>query len=732
MWRLTALLATGGLLLQASLAASASNLRQHGAALAAERSNPLLEDGVLPPLAKVKAEDAKPAVESRVAGGVLKLKALEASLKTKLAAGKEPLAYDVFVPQIQELYDYVSHPWDIIQHLKAVKDSAELRAITAELQPKVTAFWQSVSQSKHIYEAFLRLKTSKKTFDALPEARQRIVQGELSSRQLGGVGLSGADAKEFNVVQTRLGKLSQTFSNHAMDAKKAFSITVTDKESVRGIPERALVSAAATAKLRGHKEATAEKGPWMITMDPTVVGPVMGFAESSDLREKIYHAFITMASSGKTDNADTIKEILKLRQEEAKLLGYPNYAELSFASKMATNKEVHKLLNDLQAKAKPSALTDDSDLLAFSKKVGHKGELKHWDRGFYVNKMQKAEYSIDSEELRNYFPFPAVVKGLFALSERLFGVTAEKVTDAQDSMWHKDVTLYRIIKDKATIGYVFVDPYSRPAEKRAGAWLQPMVSRSRTKDGVRLPVGSVQANFPAPSGDKPALLSLGECDTFFHEFGHALQHVLTKQDEAAISGINGIEWDAVEIASQFMEFWIHFDRKTLFSFAKHWKTGVALPEVTYQRLLKVHNFRAATVLTSQIYMSKVDLVVHEKFADGEDPNSIEKSIAKEVLAVQPLPEARPLNTFSHIFAGGYAAGYYSYKWSEVLSADAFATFEAGGALKDDVRARAIGRRFAATLLGLGGGRAPSLVFKDFVGRAPSTKALLRYQGLSTA
>jgi len=314
----------------------------------------------------------------------------------------------------------------------------------------------------------------------------------------------------------------------------------------------------------------------------------------------------------------------------------------------------------------------------------------------------------------------------------LFDVTAEQVKDHPDSMWDKDVTLYRLIRNKKTIGHIFIDPYSRPGQKRAGAWLQPMVTRSRTEKGLRLPVGSVQANFPAPSADgkKPSLLSLGECDTLFHEFGHALQHVMTTQDDAAVSGISGVEWDAVEIASQFMEYWIHFDKKTLYSFAKHWQTGAPLPEEDYKRLLKVHDFRAGTVMTSQVYMSRVDMRLHEKYVDGEDPNAIEKEIAKETLPVQPLPQSRPLNVFSHIFAGGYAAGYYSYKWSEVLSADAFSVFDAGGALQDDSKAHAIGQKFASTLLALGGGRAPGSVFKDFVGRAPNTDALLRYQGLS--
>lgn len=739
MWHLPAPFAIAGLLLQVKLA-SAGYLRRHQDALAAAdadtgaRKNPLLEEDELPAFALVKSEDARPAVESRLAWGKTKLAELEASLSRDLAKSDGPVAYEAFYPALQELNDHVSRPWDILNHLKAVRDSEGIRAAVAELQPKVTAFWQNVSQSKPIYNAFLRLNASAAAFAKLPESRQRIVQNELLNRQLGGVGLAGSVATEFNAVQAKLSKLSTEFGNHALDARKAWNLTLTSRDAVRGIPERALVAAADAARQAGHKEASAEKGPWMLTLDAAVLGPVMNFAEDRALREKVYRAFITLASQGSVDNSGTILQILKLRQQEASLLGYPNYAALSFASKMASSTEVHQLLDDLRAKARPFAVSDDQDLRAYAKKTGGISDLQHWDRGFFVQKLQKEQYDIDTEQLREYFPFPAVVEGVFALSQRLFGVTAEKVdADAPDSLWHKDVHLYRLIRDGATIGHVFLDPYSRPSQKRAGGWLQPIVSRSRSdKGGLRRPVAGIMANFPAPpaGGGKPALLALGEVDTLFHEFGHALQHILTVQDEPAVSGINGVEWDAVEIASQFMEFWVDFDRKTLYSFAKHWKTGEALPEAIYQRLHKAHNFRAGTVLTSQVYLGKVDLRLHEKYADGEDPNAIEKSIAKDMFVTPPLPEARPLCTFSHIFAGGYAAGYYSYKWSEVLSADAFATFEAGGALESDARARAIGNKFASTLLGLGGGRAPGRVFRDFVGRAPSTEALLRYNGLA--
>jgi oligopeptidase A len=741
MWHSAALLAASGLLLQAQLASCAGHqLRRQNAvltvtsgstALQADDSNPLLVESELPLLAKVKAEHARPAIESRLAAGKTKLEALEKTIEQGLAASESPLDYEAFVPPLEEITESVGHPWDMIMHLKSVSDTADLRAVVDEMQSKVTAFWQTVSQSKPIYNAFLRLKTSEETFKSLPEARQRIVQNELLQRKLGGVGLSGEDAAEFNGVQKKLGDLSQTFSNRALDARKAFNITVTVKEDMRGLPERALEASAEAAKQAGHKEATPEAGPWLLTLDAPILGPVMSFSENRELREKMYHAFITLASSGSADNTGVILDILKLRQKEAKLLGYPNYAELSFASKMATSSEVHKLLDDLESKGKAKAETDEKELQAFAHKQGHSSDLQHWDRGFFVQKLQEAEYKINSEALRAYFPYPAVVKGVFSLAERLFGVSAEKVTDAQDSLWHADVALYRITKDKHTLGYVFIDPYSRPGQKRAGGWLQPLVARRKSSKGIRLPVGAIVANFPAPTQGKPSLLSLTEADTLFHEFGHALQHVLTQQDEAAVSGINGIEWDAVEIASQFMEFWVDFDRKTMYSFAKHWQTGEPLPEETYQRLRKSHNFRAGTAMTSQVYMSKLDLRVHEKYVDGEDPNALEKAIAKEVLVVQPLPEARPLCAFQHIFAGGYAAGYYSYKWSEVLSADAFDAFDAGGALEDDTRARSIGNKFAATLLGLGGSRAPALVFKDFVGRAPSTEALLKYSGVSS-
>lgn len=691
--------------------------------------NPLLETSVLPNLVGVRPEHMRPAVTSRLEDGAQQLNTLETFLKQKLTS-KEPISYDDLVIPLESLYDHVSHPFDLLQHLKSVRDSAPLREAIEELDPKVMTFWQKVSQSKPIYQALEDLKASA-SFSDLSEARQRIVKKELLDRKLGGVGLQGKDAEEFNANQKQLSELSTNFSNNVLDARKAWNVTLSDKNAVRGIPERALEAAAAGARKAGRSEATAIDGPWVLSLDGTVYGPVLTYAENRSLRELMFRASATLASTGPTSNSRNIAEILRLRQRQADLLGYKSYADLSFASKMAKKEEVHKLLDDLQTKGKPAAIQDDSNLRKFARENHSIAHLDLWDRGFYIEKLRKAEYDIDAESLRVYFPFAAVTQGLFELATRLFDIQIKQDNElAPQVLWHKDVSLYTVSSSsKKLIGYILVDPYSRPAEKRAGGWMQGLVPRQHSRDNhTQTPVAVVVTNFPAPQGDKPALLSMGEVSTLFHEFGHALQHVLTKQTELSVSGINGVEWDAVEIASQFMEYWVDFDRVTLYSFAKHYKTQKPLPEATYQRLRRSQHFFAGSGLVSQIYLGKVDLRLHEQYAEGEDVNAIQKSIAKDVLVFEPLPESRPLCSFSHIFAGGYAAGYYSYQWSKVLSADAFSAFDEAG-LSDPQRQRALGKRLASTLLGVGGGRDPAKVFADFRGRGPSEDALLKYDGL---
>jgi len=701
----------------------------------ADPSNPLLAwEGDLPPLATVRPDHAREAVQKRLQQGEATLAALEAKLAAAVKTSGTPVAYEDVVLPLEDLYDFVGRPWDMVLHVKSVRDSPELRAAVDELQPKVVSFWQTVSQSAPIFEAMSRLQASS-AFAALPEARRRIVERELLDRKSGGVGLSGDAAKEFNKISHQLSELSTTFGNNALDARKAWNLTIHDRARLQGVPERTLAAAVEAAKHSGHGNATAERGPWLLTLDATMLGPVITYAEDRSLRESMFRASATLASSGPSNNTGTIQEILALRQRKAELLGYKSYSDLSFADKMATKEEVHRLLQDLLATGKPAAQQDELELQAFAKENFHHKEMRPWDRPFFVQKLQKHRYGIDAEALRSYFAYPKVLEGLFVLCHRLFNVRVEPVAPGQASMeaakWHPTVQLFRVSRGGDVAGHILIDPYVRPSEKRAGAWVQPLLPRRSAGGKVSRPVAVVVLNLPAPpsDGQKPALLSLGEVSTLFHEFGHALQHVLTLQNESAVSGLNGIEWDAVEVASQFMEYWPEEDKRTLYSIAQHYSTGQPLPEETYEQLQKAQGFRAGSALTGQIYLGIVDLRLHESYTKGEDPNAIQKAVAKDILAVQPLPEARPLCTFSHIFAGGYASGYYSYQWSKVLSADAFSAFDEGSGLNDEGRVRKVGLRFASTLLAMGGGRSPAKVFADFRGRAPSASALLRYSGL---
>lgn len=696
-------------------------------------SNPLLERTELPRFADVKvAEHAEPAVTKRLEEGRVQLQKLEKHCSTELAKGRT-IPYNELVPPLEELYEDVGGPMGSLSHLKSVKDSKELREVIMKLEPKMITFWQELSQSKPVYDAFVKLKADA-SFAKLSTAQKRIVNKEINDRRLSGVGLSGDKAKEFNELQQRQSELRTNFSNNVMDATGAWNHTVTDKKRVKGIPDRTLAMAAQKAQVQ-HPKATAADGPWMFTVDYVLVFPVLKFAEDRALRETMFHALATLASSGKHNNVPVIMELLEGRQRSAELLDYSCYADVSFASKMATRPQVHSLLDELQSSAKPAAKKDMEELEAFAKKKDNVTDLKHWDRVFYAEQMQKEKFGIDEEELRKYFALPTVLDGLFALSLQMFDA---KVTpadgDAPRTAWDKEVKIYKVSSGdgKEVKGYMVLDLYARPGQKRAGAWANPMTTRRYLPGDKKLqrPVATISTNFPAPQKDTPSLVSLSEIHTLFHEFGHAIQHVLTRQNETAVSGLNGIEWDAVEISSQFMEYFISYDKDTLYSFAKHYKTGEPLPEKTYQSIKDSLNFREGTQMSMSLFLSKIDLRLHEKFDKNENINDIYMSLANEVLPSSPLPEDRKLCSFQHIFAGGYASGYYSYIWSEVLSADAFSAFEEDNVgLKDKHKMQETGHRYRDTFLSEGGGEEPAQVFKDFRGRAPSSKALLHYSNL---
>lgn len=688
-------------------------------------SNPLLQDFVFPPFDAVEPKDVRPGIRAL-------LKKLECDL-VELEKTLEP-TWPKLVEPLEKIVDQLQVVWGVVNHLKAVKDSPELRSAIEEVQPEKVKFQLRVGQSRPIYDAFKAIQESS-FWQTLSDTRKRIVEAQIKEAVLNGVSLEEDKREQFNKIEQELEKLSQKFSENVLDATKKFEKLITDKTEIEGLPATALGLAAQTAVSKGHESATAENGPWVITLDAPSFMPVLQHAKNRSLREEVYRAYITRASSGDLDNTPIIDQILKLRLEKAKLLGYSNYAEVSMALKMATVDKAGELLEKLRSVSWDAAVQDMEDLKIFCKTQGalESNELNHWDIAFWSERLRESKYDINEEELRPFFSLPKVMDGLFNLAKKLFDITVEPA-DGEAPVWNGDVRFF-CVKDSSgnPIAYFYFDPYSRPSEKRGGAWMDEVVGRSRVlaRNGTsaRLPVAHMVCNQTPPVGDKPSLMTFREVETVFHEFGHALQHMLTKEDEGLVSGIRGIEWDAVELPSQFMENWC-YHRDTLMSIAKHYETGETLPEEVYQKLLSARTFRAGSQSLRQIRFASIDLELHTAYVPGgsESIYDVDQRVAECTQVLPLLPEDRFLCSFSHIFGGGYAAGYYSYKWAEVLSADAFSAFEDAG-LDDDKAIVETGHKFRETILALGGGKAPLKVFVEFRGREPSPDALLRHNGL---
>ncbi|RCJ14995.1 peptidase M3 [Nostoc sp. ATCC 43529] len=690
--------------------------------------NPLLQGTGLPPFAEIKPERVVPAFNQLLAELDQQLAALEANV--------EP-TWEGLVKPLEKLTERLTWSWGAVNHLMGVKNSPELREAHETIQPQVIQFINKLGQSQPIYNAFKVLRASN-GWETLEPAQQRIVEAAIRDAELSGVGLEGKARERFNVIQMELAELSTKFSNHVLDATKSFSLTLTTKAEIDGLPPSLVSLAAQAAREAGEINATPENGPWRITLDFPSYSPFMQHSTRRDLREKLYKAYITRASSGDLDNNPLIERILELRQELADLLGFGSYAELSLASKMAPNVQaVEALLEELRQASYDAAVKDLEELQAFAASHGKEyQDLQHWDISFWAERQREAKFAFTAEELRPYFPLPQVLDGLFGLVKRLFGVTVTPA-DGQAPVWHEDVRYFQIADETGSpIAYFYLDPYSRPAEKRGGAWMDVCINRAKiTENGVtsiRLPVSYLICNQTPPVDGKPSLMTFYEVETLFHEFGHGLHHMLTKIDYAGAAGINNVEWDAVELPSQFMENWC-YERLTLFGMAKHYKTGEALPEHYYQKLLAARNYMSGTAMLRQLHFSTVDLELHYRYrSDGDEtPADVRHRIAKTTTVLPPLPEDSMLCAFGHIFEGGYAAGYYSYKWAEVLSADAFAAFEEAG-LENEEAIKATGMRYRDTVLALGGGKHPMQVFKTFRGREPSTIALLRHNGLVSA
>lgn len=700
-------------------------------------TNPLLRPkNVLPNYADITPEHVEPAVTSELEKMKKEFSNLEQILDNPQKG--EPwqsrrIEYDyaMVVEALEKIGFPLSHSWGIVNHLMGVKNSDELRAAHEKLQKPVIEAFQSLSQSAPVFKALTALKQRQSVWSELDVAQKRIVESAIRRMENSGVGLEGVEKEKFNQLQLEAADLSTKFSNNVLDSTKAFKMEITDPKDVEGLPDSAKAMFAAKAKEDGAEGATAEAGPWTITLDAPAYIATMYHIKNRDLREKLYRAFVTRASIGDKDNAPLIKRILQIRKEMCTILGYSCHADKSLASKMAGSvKEVEDLTEMLWQKAYPAAQKELAELREFAASQGFNGDLQLWDVAYYGERLREQRYEFSEEELKPYFALPNVLEGLFGLANRLFGIRIEKA-DGETQVWNNDVQYFKIFDDKTGdfLASFYLDAYSRPADKRGGAWMDAERGASKVLD--MKPVAYLTCNGSPPVGDKPSLMTFREVETLFHEFGHGLQHMLTRVPHGDAAGINNVEWDAVELPSQFMENWC-YDKPTVDKFAKHYETGEPLPIELFNKIKAAKNFQSGMGMIRQLFFGAMDMYIH---SDKYDPNGdrtvfdVQHELAKKYTVIPPLPEDRFLNAFGHIFSGGYSAGYYSYKWAEVMSADAFGAFEEAG-LDNEEAVKEIGMRFRNTVLSKGGGEHPSDVYKAFRGRDPSPEALLRHSGLS--
>jgi len=695
--------------------------------------NPLLAWGEIPDFAAINPEHVVPAVQHTLARSAEALDEIERD-----AAGLDAVA---LIARLEALEDRLSWTWGLANHLNSVRTSDALRQAITQVQPEVVAFQSRLGQSQPLYRAWRQIRDGD-AFGRLPAAAQRVVTLSMRAAEHAGVGLEGEARERFNDNQQRLAQLGMEFGDTVLDATKAWSLVVTDPADVAGLPESLRALLAQQAIAAGHEGATADAGPWRLTLDAPVVMPFLEHADRRALRERVYRAYVGRAGpeTPELDNARRIVAILGLRREQARALGYDTFADLSLATKMAPSVDaVLRLLGDLHASSRPAALRELDELTRFAQAHGHEGALALWDAAYWARRLREARFAYSDEDLRPYFPLGQVLAGLFGLVKRLFGVTIRP--RAGVAGWHPDVSYYEVLDASgAAIAGCFLDPYSRPADKRGGAWMNECRGRSRlpardTAAGeLRTPIAYLVCNQSPPIGGRPSLMTWNEVSTLFHELGHGLQHMLTQVELGSVAGINGVEWDAVELPSQFMENWLKH-RPTLAGFARHYQTGEPIPDALVDRVLAASTFRAGSAFLRQIYFGRLDLALHHDYdpasADAPSIWELQRRIAADNTVIPPLPDDRFLCTFGHLFAGGYAAGYYSYKWAEVLSADAFAAFEEAG-LDDEARLLEVGRRFRDTVLSLGGSVPPMEVYTRFRGREPTTEALLRHNGLVAA
>jgi oligopeptidase A len=675
-------------------------------------NNPLLQAFDLPPYSAIRPEHVEPAVDSILAES-------RAAMTRLLAQQSGTPTWDGLVLTLDELGARLSQAWSPVSHLNAVCNSPELRTAYEACLPKLSEYWTEIGQNQPLFQAYQALAESPAAagFDV---AQKTILKHALRDFRLSGIDLPAEQQQRYGEIQMKLSELASKFSNQLLDATQAWTKHVTDEAALAGLTDSAKAQMAQAA-------AAKDLDGWLISLEFPSYFAVMTYADDRALREEVYAAYCTRASdqgpnAGQHDNGPVMLEILALRQELAKLLGFANYAELSLASKMAeTTEQVLNFLRDLGVRGKPFAEQDLQELQAFAAEQGC-NDLQSWDVGYYSEKLREQRYSISQEILRAYFPIDKVLSGLFAIVEKLYGIQIEELSGFDS--WHPDVRLFEIKENGAHVGRFFFDLYAR-ANKRGGAWMDGARDKRRTADGTLIsPVANLVCNFTPAVGGKPALLTHDEVTTLFHEFGHGLHHLLTRVEHAGASGINGVAWDAVELPSQFMENWC-WEPEGLALISGHYESGEALPQDLLDKMLAAKNFQSGLMMVRQIEFSLFDFELHATHGDGRSVLEVLEGIRSEVSVLRPPAYNRFPNSFAHIFAGGYAAGYYSYKWAEVLSADAFSKFEEEGVFNS-----ATGRAFREAILARGGSQEPMVLFIDFRGREPSIDALLRHLGLS--
>ena len=677
-------------------------------------TNPLLENSVLPQFSKIQPEHIQPAIEQLIQ---------ECRKTTEQVLNQPHFTWQNFCEPLSEVNDRLSRAWSPVGHLNSVKNSPELREAYQACLPMLSEYGTWVGQHQGLYNAYVALKNGAE-YESYSVAQKKAIENSLRDFELSGISLPAEQQKRYGEIVARLSELNSQFSNNVLDATMGWEKVIADESALAGLPESALQAAKQSAQSKGVEG-------FRFTLEFPSYLPVMTYCENRELREEMYRAFVTRASeqgpnAGKWDNTAVMEEILTLRVELAKLLGFERYTDRSLATKMAESPEqVLEFLENLAVRSKPQGERELAELQEFCKTQFNVTALEPWDISFYSEKQKQALYAINDEELRPYFPEERVLSGLFELVKRIFNIRAVERFDVET--YHKDVRFFDLIDETDEVrGSFYLDLYARE-HKRGGAWMDDCVGRKRKADGsIQKPVAYLTCNFNAPVGDKPALFTHDEVTTLFHEFGHGIHHMLTQIDVGDVSGINGVPWDAVELPSQFMENWC-WEEDALAFISGHFETGEPLPKDKLTQLIKAKNFQAAMFVLRQLEFGLFDFRLHHHYQPGKANQILDtlNAVKKQVAVIKGVEWARTPHSFSHIFAGGYAAGYYSYLWAEVLSADAFSRFEEEGIFNP-----VTGKSYLDEILTRGGSEEPMVLFERFRGRKPTLDALLRHKGIA--